>query len=62
MARYDLTDFEWSVVQPLLPNKPRGVPRALDVARLDQSKGSLTTRLKRDGRNDEFMLKLLSRM
>ncbi|MHC4092846.1 MAG: IS5/IS1182 family transposase, partial [Planctomycetota bacterium] len=27
MARFDLTDFEWSVIQPLLPNKPRGVPR-----------------------------------
>lgn len=24
--RFDLTDFEWSVIQPLLPNKPRGVP------------------------------------
>jgi transposase len=23
--RYDLSDFEWSVIQPLLPNKPRGV-------------------------------------
>jgi transposase len=23
MARFDLTDFEWSVIQPLLPNKPR---------------------------------------
>jgi putative transposase len=22
MARFDLTDFEWSVIQPLLPNKP----------------------------------------
>jgi transposase len=30
MARYDLTDFEWRVVQPLLPNKPRGVPRVND--------------------------------
>jgi len=29
-GRYDLTDFEWSVIQPLLPNKPRGVPRADD--------------------------------
>ncbi len=28
--RYDLTDFEWSVIQPLLPNKPRGVPRVDD--------------------------------
>jgi predicted transposase YbfD/YdcC len=33
--------------------------RALDVARLDKSKGSLTGKLKRAGWNDEFMLKLL---
>jgi len=26
-GRYDLTDFEWSVIKPLLSNKPRGVPR-----------------------------------
>jgi transposase len=25
--RYELTDFEWSIIAPLLPNKPRGVPR-----------------------------------
>lgn len=30
MSRYDLTDFEWRVIEPLLPNKPRGVPRADD--------------------------------
>jgi predicted transposase YbfD/YdcC len=36
--------------------------RVLDVARLDQSKGSLTAKLKRAGWNDEFMLKLLSQM
>ena len=30
MARFDLTDFEWSVVQPLLPTKVRGVPRVDD--------------------------------
>ena len=30
MARYDLTDFEWRVIKPLLPNKPRGVPRVED--------------------------------
>ncbi len=29
-GRYDLTDFEWSVIQPLLPNTPRGVPRVDD--------------------------------
>ena len=30
MARFDLTDFEWAIIQPLLPNKPRGVPRTDD--------------------------------
>ena len=30
MARYELTEFEWKVIQPLLPNKPRGVPRVDD--------------------------------
>ena len=28
--RYELTDFEWSIIAPLLLNKPRGVPRADD--------------------------------
>ena len=26
MARFDLTDFEWSQIEPLLPYEPRGVP------------------------------------
>ena len=30
MARFDRTDFEWSVIQPVLPDKPRGVPRVDD--------------------------------
>jgi transposase len=30
MSRYDLTDFEWHAIEPLLPNKPRGVPRVDD--------------------------------
>ena len=30
MSRYELTEFEWRVIQPLLPNKPRGVPRVDD--------------------------------
>ena len=28
--RYELTDYEWAAVRPLLPNKPRGVPRVND--------------------------------
>jgi transposase len=28
--RYELTDVEWSIIGPLLPNKPRGVPRVDD--------------------------------
>ena len=30
MARFDLSDFEWSVIQPLLPTKVRGVKRVDD--------------------------------
>jgi hypothetical protein len=26
----DLTDFEWRMIEPLLPNKLRGVPRVDD--------------------------------
>jgi transposase len=28
--RYELSDFEWSVIKPMLPNKPRGMPRVDD--------------------------------
>lgn len=28
--RYELTDREWGIIEPLLPNKPRGVPRVDD--------------------------------
>ena len=30
MARFDFSDFEWGLIQPLLPNKPRGVARGDD--------------------------------
>ena len=28
--RYELSDYEWSVIRPMLPNKPRGIPRVDD--------------------------------
>ena len=30
MRRYDLSDTEWRLIAPLLPNKPRGVARVDD--------------------------------
>ncbi|OQW62081.1 MAG: transposase [Proteobacteria bacterium HN_bin10] len=30
MARFDLSDAEWGLIRPLLPNKPRGVARVND--------------------------------
>jgi hypothetical protein len=27
IMRYELTDREWAAIGPMLPNKPRGVPR-----------------------------------
>ena len=28
--RHELTDYEWAVIKPFLPSKPRGVPRVND--------------------------------
>jgi hypothetical protein len=28
--RYERSDHEWAVIKPMLPNKPRGVPRVND--------------------------------
>jgi len=33
--RYQLSDCEWSVIRPMLPNKPRGNPR-VDNWRINQ--------------------------
>jgi len=45
MSRYDLTDFEWRVIEPLLRNKPRGVPRVDDCRVLN---GIFSKRLYRE--------------
>lgn len=49
MSRYDLTDFEWRVIEPLLPNKPRGVPRVDDRRVLNGIRSASSTR--RDSRS-----------
>ena len=28
--QYEVTDYEWGVIGPMLPNKPGGVPRVDD--------------------------------
>ena len=28
--RYELTDSEWAAIKPMLPDKPRGIPRVND--------------------------------
>src|SRR5262245_52636216 len=30
MMRYEISDYEWGVIRPMLPNKPRGIPRVDD--------------------------------
>ena len=35
--RYELTDDEWAAIKPMLPNKPRGVPRVNDRRVLKQT-------------------------
>src|SRR5262249_46146384 len=30
MMRYEIGDYEWGVIRPMLPNKPRGIPRVDD--------------------------------
>lgn len=30
IMRFELADYEWNAIKAMLPNKPRGVPRAND--------------------------------
>jgi hypothetical protein len=45
--RYALTDDEWTAIKPMLPNKPRGVPRVNDRRVLN---GIFSQRRLRDAR------------
>jgi transposase len=33
--RHELNDEEWAIIEPLLPNRPRGVPRVDDRQVID---------------------------
>jgi hypothetical protein len=47
MSRYNMTDFEWHVLEPRLPNKTRQVfmpPTRLRCVRARPGPGSLLTR------------------
>jgi hypothetical protein len=37
--RYEISDHEWAAIKPMLPNKPRGVPRLNDRRVLNGSSG-----------------------
>ncbi len=30
--RYELSDYDWTAIKPMLPNKPRGIRRVMTVA------------------------------
>lgn len=38
--RYELADYEWVAIKPMLPNKPRGAPRVKIVVSSMASSGS----------------------
>lgn len=43
--RYELTDKEWLIIEPLLPNKPRGVPHAMLFAFWHPARRLLSSKL-----------------
>jgi transposase len=44
--RYELSDYEWTAIKPMLPNKSRGVPREVTVACSTVSFGSYAQALR----------------
>src|SRR5665213_2883126 len=41
ILRYELSDYEWTTIKPMLPNKPRGVRRVNDRRVLNASFASI---------------------
>jgi hypothetical protein len=35
IMRYELSDYEWTAIKPMLPNEPRGAPQVNDRRVLD---------------------------
>jgi hypothetical protein len=55
--RYELSDCEWGVIKPMLPNKPRGIPRVDDRRVLNGIFWVLRSGAPwRDGRSDLYDL------
>jgi len=48
--RYELDDHEWAAIKPMLPNKPRGVPRVNDRREVAVPKGIVPGNLAADRR------------
>ena len=48
--RYELTDYEYATIKPMLPNKPRGVPRVSDRRVLNGNYGEGVTAIPGRGR------------
>jgi hypothetical protein len=53
MSRYDLTDFEWRLIKPLLPNtrRPDALARLSLATRLAEFSGALRKYLAAEGRS-----------
>src|SRR5271167_1901824 len=50
IMRYELSDYEWTAIKPMLPNKPRGIRRVNDRRVLNhqdmgRSRGGLTSKI-----------------
>jgi transposase len=56
--RYELADYEWIAIKPMLPNKPRGVPNERHVLNgifcKDRKRGPKRLRRHRSGSFDWY--------